>query len=156
MELEGLQVRRQLKEVDPFIELHVLLVVNVQLFVRVDGHQQCADVRLRQPGQTIDLQSYLLKVVLERIQTHIDEVFAEALLEVAKKGRLCGFIQKDEILDPDPVPGSQGALHVQLTLCNKFSFKSARSAALGIKIPCCILTKTALFLKTETLVMVLF
>lgn len=88
-------------------------------------------------------------MVLKRIQTHIDEVFAEALLEVAKEGRLCGFIQKDEILDPDPVPGSQGALHVQLTLCNKFSFKSTKSAALGIKIPCCILTKTALFLKSE-------
>lgn len=60
-----------------------------------------------------------VKVMLKRVQTHIDEVFAEALLEVAKEGPLCGFIQKDEILDADPVPGSQGALHVQLTLHNK-------------------------------------
>lgn len=134
----GLQVRRQLKEIDPFIELHVFGVVNVQLFVRVDGHQQCADIRLHQSGQRIILESYFLKVVLERNQTHVNKVFAEALPEVAKEGRLCGFIQKDKILDPDPVPGSQGALHVQLTLCNKFSFKSAKSAALGIKIPFCI------------------
>lgn len=55
MELEGSQVRRQLKEVDPFIELHVFLVVDVQLFVRIDGHQQRADVRLHQSGQTINL-----------------------------------------------------------------------------------------------------
>lgn len=65
--------------------------------------------------------------MLKRVQTHIDEVFAEALLEVAKEGHLCGVIQKDEILDTDPVPGSQGTLHVQLTLHDKFnwSFKSA-------------------------------
>lgn len=55
MELEGLQVWRQLKEVDPSIELHVFLVVNVQLFVRIDGHQQRADVCLQQSGQTINL-----------------------------------------------------------------------------------------------------
>lgn len=145
MELEGLQVWRQLKEVDPSIELHVFLVVNVQLFVRIDGHQQRADVCLQQSGQTINLYSYLSKVVLDRIQTHIDEVSVEALLEVAKEGHLCGFIQKYEILDPDPVPGSQGALHVQLTLCNKISFKSVKSAPLRIKAPFCILTKTALF-----------
>lgn len=48
MGLEGLQVRRQLKEVDPFVELHVFLVVDVQLFVGIDGHQQGADVRLHQ------------------------------------------------------------------------------------------------------------
>lgn len=54
--------------------------------------------------------------MLKRVQTHIDEVFAEALLEVAKEGHLCGVIQKDEVLDAHPVPGSQGALHVQLTL----------------------------------------
>lgn len=55
MELGGSQVRRQLEEVDPFIELHVFLVVDVQLFVRIDGHQQCADVRLHQSGQTVGL-----------------------------------------------------------------------------------------------------
>lgn len=51
--------------------------------------------------------------------THIDEIFAEAFPQVAEEGRLCGFIQKDKILDSNPVPGSQGTLHVQLTLCNK-------------------------------------
>lgn len=54
-ELEGLQVRWQLEEVDPFVELHVLLVVDVQFFVRIDGHQQRADVRLHQSGPTIHL-----------------------------------------------------------------------------------------------------
>lgn len=53
--LGGLQVRRQLKEVDPFVELHVLPAVDVQLFVRVDGHQQGGDVRLQQSGQTLTL-----------------------------------------------------------------------------------------------------
>lgn len=71
--------------------------------------------------------------MLKRVQTHIDEVFAEALLEVAKEGHLCGFIQKDEILDADPVPGSQGALHVQLTLHNKFNLESVKSADLIAK-----------------------
>lgn len=52
---EGSQVRRQLKEVDPFIELHVFLVVDVQVFVGIDGHQQRADIRLRQSGQPINL-----------------------------------------------------------------------------------------------------
>lgn len=52
--------------------------------------------------------------------THIDEIFAEAFLEVTEEGGLCGFIQEDKILDPNPVPGGQGALHVQLTLCNKW------------------------------------
>lgn len=42
-------MRRELKEVDPFVEFHVFLVVDVQLFVRVDGHQQGADVRLPPP-----------------------------------------------------------------------------------------------------------
>lgn len=52
-------------------------------------------------------------------KTYINEIFAEAFLEVAEEGRLCGFIQENKILDSYPVPGGQGALHVQLTLCNK-------------------------------------
>lgn len=43
----------ELKEVNPFVEFHVFLVVDVQLFVRIDRHQQCADVRLHPSGQTI-------------------------------------------------------------------------------------------------------
>lgn len=101
------------------------------------------------PVRTNNPSLLITGCVLKRIQTHVDEVFAEALLEVAKEGHLCGFIQKHEILDPDPVPGSQGSLHVQLTLCNKFSFKSVQSALLRIEGPFCMLTNTALFLKSE-------
>lgn len=43
----------ELKEVNPFVEFHVFLVVDVQLFVRIDRHQQRADVRLHPSGQTI-------------------------------------------------------------------------------------------------------
>lgn len=39
-------------------------------------------------------------------QTHIYKILAEAFIEVAEEGCLCGFIQEDKVLDPHPVPGS--------------------------------------------------
>lgn len=56
---------------------------------------------------------------LKRSWTHIDEIFAEAFLQVAEEGSVSGFIQEDKILDSHPVPGRQGAFHVKLALCNE-------------------------------------
>lgn len=45
-----LHVRRKLKEVHTHVEVHLFFIVDVQLFVGVDGHQQSADVSLKQKG----------------------------------------------------------------------------------------------------------
>lgn len=43
-----LHVWWKLKKIDTHVEFHLLLIVDVQLFVRVDRHKQCADVGLKQ------------------------------------------------------------------------------------------------------------
>lgn len=69
----------------------------------------------------VQMHMYFLTTGFQKVfsKTHIDEIFAETFLEVTEEGCLCGFIQEDKILDSNAVPGSQGALHVRLTLCNK-------------------------------------
>lgn len=43
-------VRRDLVEVDSAVSLHVVLSVDLQVFVGVDGHQHRTDVRLAERG----------------------------------------------------------------------------------------------------------
>ncbi len=112
----------KLKKVDTHVKFHLFLGVDVQLFVGINRHQQRANVGLTERVQTsLIVKMHLWKQHLKFFsRTHIDQIFAVAFLEVAEESCLCGFIQKDKILDPNVVPGGQGTFHVQLTLCNKY------------------------------------
>ncbi|KAF3850865.1 hypothetical protein F7725_012637 [Dissostichus mawsoni] len=63
-------------------------------------------------------QAHLLQqVVLPSLHQLVEDVEVSLPVILMHHPRL--LQQEDKILDPNPVPGGQGALHVQLTLCNK-------------------------------------
>ncbi len=50
----------KLKKVDAHVEIHLFVIVDVQLFVGIDRHQQRANVGLKEPVKTIMLTVEML------------------------------------------------------------------------------------------------
>lgn len=106
----------EFKKVNTHVDIHLFPVVNVQLFVRIDRHQQSTNIGLEKRNIFRKLNAYISWAKYSISSSHINEIIVKTFFEVVNESFLSGFIKKNKVLDPNTIPGSQGALHVQLNL----------------------------------------